>query len=144
MYNIIKSVIDSGCDELADVLKKIDTIWLQGDITDAERTELIALAREKADPENSYADLQQQIDALRKELAAHEERIKTLEGTETVPTEAYPAWVQPTGAHDAYFNGDGMTFTDGYKYDCIAPEGVAVVWGPDVYPAYWQKVEEGE
>lgn len=49
---------------------------------------------------------------------------------------------QPTGAHDAYHRGDGITWTDGKKYDCIAPDGVAVVWNPDEYPAYWQLVEE--
>lgn len=30
------------------MLTKIDTIWLQGDLTDDQRTELTALAREKA------------------------------------------------------------------------------------------------
>lgn len=50
-------------------------------------------------------------------------------------------WEQPTGAHDAYYKGDGITWK-GEKYDCIAPDGVAVVWNPDEYPAYWHKVME--
>ena len=33
-------------------------------------------------------------------------------------TEEYPAWVQPTGAHDAYNTGDKMTYTDGKRYIC--------------------------
>lgn len=53
----------------------------------------------------------------------------------------YPEWKQPTGAHDAYHRGDKITFTDGKKYECIAPEGVAVVWDPATYPAYWQEVK---
>lgn len=57
------------------------------------------------------------------------------------PAIEYPEWKQPTGAHDAYHRGDKITFTDGKKYECIAPEGVAVVWDPVTYPAYWQLVE---
>lgn len=34
--------------ELINIMKKIDTIWIQSDITDEERTNLITLAREKA------------------------------------------------------------------------------------------------
>lgn len=48
--------------------------------------------------------------------------------------------MQPTGAHDAYHKDDKMTF-EGGKYICIAPEGVAVVWSPTAYPAYWKLVE---
>lgn len=45
MYDIIKNVITSGSYELTDILKKIDTIWLQGTLTEEQRTELIDLAR---------------------------------------------------------------------------------------------------
>jgi hypothetical protein len=34
MYDIIKNVITSGSYELTDILKKIDTIWLQGTLTE--------------------------------------------------------------------------------------------------------------
>ena len=53
----------------------------------------------------------------------------------------YPLWKQPTHAGDAYYNGDKMTYTDGFKYECIAPEGYAVTYGPDALPQYWRKVE---
>ena len=38
MYQIIKSVIESGRYELADMLGKIDRTWLQGSITEEEMT----------------------------------------------------------------------------------------------------------
>lgn len=56
------------------------------------------------------------------------------------PSVEWPEWKQPTGAQDAYHRGDKITFTDGKKYECIAPEGVAVVWDPATYPTYWQEV----
>lgn len=158
MYEIIKNVIENGNYELKDMLKKIDTIWIQGDITDEQKTELMKLAQEKAKPENSYAPLQEQIEEAFKQIAtltetvnanaqgmaSLKEAIEKLGGTVTTPepepVDEYPAYKQPTGAHDAYYKDDKITFTDGKKYICIAPEGVACVWSPSEYPNYWQLV----
>ena len=41
MYKILKNVITSGNYELTGVLKKIDTIWAQDDITDEEKSEYV-------------------------------------------------------------------------------------------------------
>lgn len=139
MYEIILSVINTGNFELAGILHKIDTLWLQGDIDDDQRTELIDAAREKANPSSSYAPLQEQLDKLADDLTALAAHVTVLEGGETEPVDEYPAYVQPTGAHDAYHNGDKVTY-NGTKYICIAPDGVACVWNPDTYPAYWQAV----
>lgn len=139
MYEIILSVVNSGNFELIDILHKIDTLWLQGDIDDDQRAELINAAREKADPSSSYAPLQEQVDKLADDLTALAARVTALEGGGTEHADEYPAYVQPTGAHDAYHNGDKVTY-NGTKYICIAPDGVACVWNPDTYPAYWQEV----
>lgn len=65
MYEIIRQVIVSGDYELSDMIDKIKKNCIRGDITDEQETELIALARENATPENSYAGLQTQVDELR-------------------------------------------------------------------------------
>lgn len=146
MYEIIKQVILSGDYELSDMLNKIKKNCVRGDITDEQETELIALAREKATPENSYAGIQSQVDYMMELLA---ETIGTVTGLKQ-DVEAIKKALEEggtdipepaTGAHDAYYKGDGITWK-GEKYDCIAPDGVAVVWNPDEYPAYWKKVEE--
>ena len=157
MFKIIEDVINAGRYSLNDILKKIDTIWIQGDLTDEEKASLVDMAREHALPENSFAPLQEQIDilaaqvtALKSEIELHGKYIETLNtaisnlgGEVSEPEEPvqeeYPPYVQPTGAHDAYHRGDKITF-NGKKYECIAPEGVAVVWDPVTYPAYWQEV----
>lgn len=154
MYNIVNEVIKSKDYELVDMLKKLDTFWAYGRLTEKQHTELVALARENALPENSYAgqqklinDLYSSLNETRKEVESLKKRVSALEGTaedetETpVDTDEYPDYVQPTGAHDAYYTNAKMTF-EGEKYICIAPEGVAVVWNPHVMPAYWQKVTE--
>lgn len=123
MYTIVKSVIETRRYELMDVLSKIDVLWLQGDFTDAQRTELVELARSNADPEASYAPLQAQVDALAGRVDALAARVAALEagGTEgdtpATPVDEWPEYVQPTGAHDAYNAGDKITY-NGQHYIC--------------------------
>lgn len=162
MYDAIKTVISTGRFELADLLHKLDILWAQGDLDDDQRTELIAAAREKAEPRASYAPLQDQVDKLRdeaqllstavsnqaRELQAVKAAVEALGGTvedpeDPEPAEEWPDYVQPTGAHDAYHAGDKITWK-GKHYICTAPDGVAVVWDPDTYPAYWQEQEEAQ
>lgn len=131
MYEIIKNVIQSGRYELTDMLTKIDTLWVQSSLTDDERTELIALAREGA-------DVSQSVDVLEK-LADLDKRVATLEragATDPEPGEEYPEYIPGKW----YYKDDKCTYK-GSKYICTAPEGVVCVWSPDEYPAYWQLVE---
>lgn len=150
MYDTFKSVIKSGRYELSDILKKIDTCWIQGDLTDEQKVELVKMAQENANPENSYAPLQEQIeklygitDTLKSEVKMLKDKVTKLEGGEVEPeppfTE-YPEYKQPTGSHDAYYKDDKVTYK-GKKYVCVAPEDYAVVWNPEEYLAYWQLAE---
>ena len=140
MYAIIKSVINSGNYELTDMLSKIDTMWVQGSITDEQRTELTALARDKATPEATYAPLQEQVDALAVRIDALTQRVDVLEDggtagdTPATPVDEWPEYMQPTGAHDAYKIGDKMTY-NGQHYICKMD---GCVWTPDAYPAGWE------
>ena len=140
MYKVIKDVINGKTYELTDMLKKVKTLWLEGDISDAQKEELIELARENAKPENSYAPLQNQIDTLFANVKELAQEIATLKNGGTLPeeeTEEYPPYVQPTGAHDAYKVGDKVTYK-GQKYECMS---AGCVWTPDAYPQGWKKVE---
>ena len=49
----------------------------------------------------------------------------------------YPVWSQPTGAHDAYNNGDIVDF-NGDLYESLIDGNV---YSPEAYPAGWKKVE---
>lgn len=148
MYDIIKTVISSGRYELSDMLKKIDTIWLQGGLTEEQKSELVELARQNALPENSHASLQRQVDTLFKNMEemaaaikANTDAITILQGGTVIPPvqEEWPEYVQPTGAHDAYNTGDKMTYVDGRRYICRMD---GCVWGPDTYPQAWEEAEE--
>ena len=51
------------------------------------------------------------------------------EGGEEIPSEEYPEWVQPTGAHDAYAQGAKVTH-NGKKWTSNVENNV---WEPGVY-----------
>ena len=154
MYSIIKNVIERGNYELKDMLNKIKEMYVENEITKENREELEDLARNKANPENSYAPLQKQIDNLYLELntlkstveanaqgmTALKEAVEELGGTITAPeipvTEEYPEYKQPTGAHDAYKVGDKITFEE-KKYKCILDN---CVWSPAEYPSAWEEI----
>ncbi len=144
MYEIIKNVIEAGNYELGDMLKKINTVWIESNITDEQKKELEELARTNAKAENSYAPLQEQVNDLYSKYDELKQEIAELKGedteepTEPEPVDEYPEFVQPTGAHDAYNVGMGCTF-NGEKYICLIN---GCVWDPITYPAGWQKVTE--
>lgn len=46
----------------------------------------------------------------------------------------YPVWSQPTGAHDAYNNGDVVNFNNVLYLSTIDGN----VWSPDITPQYWK------
>lgn len=138
MYQTIKSVIQAGRYELNDMLRKIDTLWVQGDLSDEQREELVELARESADPAASYAPLQEQIDQAFAQIKALGDRVAKLEAGETPEPspepEEWPTWVQPTGAHDAYNIGDKVTYNGQHYVSKLDGN----VWSPEAYPAGWE------
>lgn len=148
IYDDIANVIGSGGFDLTDLLHRIDVIYVSGQLTEQERTDLYQLARSAADPDDSLAPLTQRVEKLEASVANLAKRVQDLEDGTTTPgsaekpsTEDYPEYVAPTGAHDAYWKDDRVTF-NGKRYVCVAPDGVAVVWDPLTYPDYWQYVED--
>lgn len=131
MYGIIKDVIASKNYELTDILAKIDKRCLENQITEEERDELQAMARENADATKS-------IDVLAK-LQEFELRIKELEeakaGTEEPSEVVYADYV----AGKWYYMGERISF-NGKNYECIAPNGAVCTWSPQEYPAYWKEI----
>ena len=146
IYDALKDVILNTSFKLEDILDKIYIMYSKDKLSKEEMEELEALAREKANPVNSYAPLQEQIDKLYADMKELEARIGLLEQEdgqeveEPVESEEYPQYKQPTGAHDAYNTGDKITY-NGKKYICKIN---GCVWTPDAYPQGWELVEESE
>lgn len=156
MFNIFKNVIETSDFDLRDILNKIEESYIKSSLSKEEQTELEEMARQHAKPENSYASLQSQIDDLAQKIkelqvtinanaqgmSAIKEAVEQLGGVVTPPaeqpTEEYPEYKQPTGAHDAYKIGDKITY-NGKHYECIFDN---CVWNPEEYPSGWKEVEE--
>lgn len=133
MYEVIKKVIESKRFELSDILTKIDTLWVQGSITDDQKGRLVQLAREYANVQNSI-DVMAKLEELDRRLAALEN------GNVNTPVEGEEETVEEYIVGKYYYNGDKISF-DANTYICTAPEGVVCVWSPSEYPAYWE-IEE--
>lgn len=145
VYEALKDVIENTSFKLEDTLDKIYVMYSKDRLTKEEMEELEALAREKANPVNSYAPFQEQIDKLYEDMKELEARVSLLEQEgsteepqEPVQEEEYPEYKQPQGAHDAYHVGDKITY-NGKRYICKLDN---CVWTPDAYPAGWELVEE--
>ena len=125
MKDVFISAIDKGGFDLGTMLKRIDSYHIEGKLTDTEREELYARARNAAAPESSV-DLWAKVQEL-------EARVKALEGGGQAEQEA--AEYAPG---KWYYAGNRCVF-EGKTYTCTAPEGVVCVWSPAEYPAYWQE-----
>lgn len=127
---IFEQTILRGGFDLAAMLERIDLYNVEAKLTDEERESLYALARQHAHPQYNYDSEIEAIWAAIRELQQAQE-----EGGGTEPTDEWPEFVQPTGAHDAYNNGDKITF-NGVHYICRMN---ACVWSPAVYPDAWEE-----
>lgn len=133
MYSVIKNVLKHGGYKLDEMLRKIERFWLLDLITDDQRDELLSLARSGADG-SVGADVFAKIAELEERVRKLENSKPTAEDEPTEPTEPEEFKVGKW-----YYNGDLVAF-EGEIYECTAPEGVACVWSPKDYPAYWKKV----
>ena len=139
MYSVVKSVIESRNYELSDMLTKIDTLWVQGSITEEERAELIDLARQNAEVQQSI-DILAKLEELDMRVKANEEAIKKLTETGETPEEGGETEKPTYPEYEVgkwYYRNDIVSF-DGQNYKCIAPERVVCTWSPAEYPAYWE------
>ena len=134
MKTIFEQVIARGGFDLSALLARIDEYHISGKLDDDERDALYAAARAHAHPQYDY---DAEIEALWAAIRALREAIAPEPEEPVEPVEEWPAFVQPTGAHDAYQVGDKITF-NGQRYVCKLAN---CVWSPDAYPAGWEAQE---
>lgn len=148
MYEIFKSVITSKSYNLEQMIKKINTRWVEDTLAEEQREELIALAQTNADPSQSNAPLQKQIEEISKKQIALEDTVEKLSATvqkikETVEsggtvvpdpeppvTEEYPAWEPYNGIPPVPYQVGSKVTYNGKKWESMVPNNV---WEPGVF-----------
>lgn len=138
METIIRDTINTGRFNLTELIRKINKLYVEDVLTDAQRDELIAQAQSHADPHQSYGKWQDAIDGIMENIRALTERVTALDGgaSSPPPEDEYPPYTQRYG-HNPYQVGDKMTYTDGKRYINKQPNNV---YPPDVMPSYWELV----
>lgn len=109
MYEIVKNVIMSGSFKLDDMTKKINTLWVQGELTEEQKTELIALMKEYLNPETETPEVLKLCQELRMEINSVKERVTKLENGGVMPEPpvgvVVPTWEPWNGISDKYQYG---------------------------------------
>ena len=146
MYDIIKNYIKTETYNLDDLTRKIDKMFIEDKLTEAERDELILLATENARDEK-------QVD-LYKKLVDLEHRIVALETKDFVVWEnGYTTKKGETVKYD--YDGDGnldlLRYDGGREYTALSPgkiDGWKVVDSQgnilgDFYKGEFTPIQEG-
>lgn len=163
MKEIIQNVINSGVFNLTDILKKIDTLWVQSQLSDEERTQLIQMAQDKADPTHGHIDIQDQVDilfgradSLDKSVADITATIETIKkaisgmgGSVTDPEpepepgdDEYPEWTAWPGYGAILWQNGSKCSHNSKKWVSRVDNNIWEPGGMGVSEAIWEEVKE--
>ena len=102
MYEMIKSIIISGDFKVTDITNKIDVLWVSGDLTDEQRTELHQMITSHLNPGTEAPEEAELYKRLEGRMAKLEEEVKKLKGEpEPEPGEVYSASMGTLGRNCA-------------------------------------------
>lgn len=122
MYEIVKNVIFSGNFKLDDMTKKINTLWVQGDLTEEQKNELFILMKEHLNPETEMPEALEMCRALKEEVEILKERVAKLENGGITPEPPVgvevPVWETWDGISNRYQYGAAVTLDQKYYISC--------------------------
>ncbi len=147
MYEIVKNVIMSGSFKLDDMTKKINTLWVQGDITEEQKSELIALMKEHLNPETETPEALKLCQELRTEINSIKERVAKLENGGVAPEPpvgvVVSVWEPWDGISDRYKYGSVVTVDQKYHISIFQGQNT---WMPGSVgtEGLWKEISKGD
>lgn len=121
MHEIVKNVILSGSFKLDDMTKKINTLWVQGDLTEEQKNELFILMKEHLNPETEMPEALEMCRALKEEVKILKERVTKLENGGIAPEPPagveVPVWEPWDGISNRYQYGAVVAIDQKYYID---------------------------
>lgn len=156
MYEIIKSVIQTGNFNVSDITLKIDTLWAESKLTDEERQQLSEMMIDYINPSTQAPELKELYLQLREELGVVKEEVGTLKAevaelkgtgeTELGPgPETIPKWKPWDGISKDYQMGAVVKHKGKYYKNVL--EGMQNTWEPGsagVDERYWKEITKEE
>lgn len=140
MYTTIWNLIQSGQYGLEDVTNKINTLWVEGQLTDEQRADLLSQAVEHLNPDTERPEILTMLQGLAERVAEVENRVAALEGNPVEPDE-YQEWEPWDGMSDHYQLGAVVSY--GGKLWISVYDGQNV-WEPGVSDNLWQEYPSQE
>ena len=111
MYEALLSIIISGDYRLADITNKINILWISGNLTDDQRTELLGQAQAHVTLEPERPEFLEMLESLAARMAGVEQRVSVLEGNSGGDT-GYPEWQPWDGLSSDYQTGAIVSHND--------------------------------
>jgi hypothetical protein len=127
--------INLGDFELEDMLERIDTEYVRGNLTAEDLNELTTAARQFADPRKSLPTADERLSELERRVACLEKALNLSESGVVVDDE-FVEFLPPTSADKTYMTGDKVKFL-GERYICKVDN---TVFNPLAMPESWEKV----
>ena len=126
---------EAGVDFTNMTAEQIQALIVEAQAALDTRVEVAAAAQAVHDAIQAYAAATNTT-TLQAWRALAPEGVEIPDDPEPEPLPDAPAWVQPTGAHDAYSAGDRVTF-EGRVYESVISGNS---WSPLAYPMGWRLV----
>ena len=105
MYNVLKTVISAGVYKMSDIQYKIKKLYAQGDLTEEEMDELLAMAMAGVSVDAERPEVLQMIQTLAKKVDELAAVVASLQGGSESTTTEYPAWKPWDGISSDYRPG---------------------------------------
>lgn len=104
MYDVIWNKIQAGDYDLTDLVYKVNVLWVEGQLTEDQRYDLLAQAVEHLDPSTQRPETQAMLESLAQRVTSLEGRVDALEGKTLDPGD-YPEWKAWDGLSTDYQPG---------------------------------------
>lgn len=149
MFKIMQSVIHAGNFKLADMRYKVNKLYVQGDLTEEQADQLMALASGGVSPDAERPETLKLIQTLSDKITALEDRVKKLEGggeDPDVPVDPdapveHPEWTPWDGISSDYQPGAIVKHNGKVWISTFAGQNV---WEPGVVGVgFWEEYKDG-
>ena len=147
MHEILKSTIESRDFVVSDIKHKVDTLWIEGVLTNEQREELVQLVFEYANPDTQAPELKNLITKVLKEIEDIKDRVEKLEGNDETDPEKpniIPKWKSWDGISNEYQPGVVVQHNNKYYQNALGTQNTWEPGGEGIDERFWKEITKEE